>query len=114
MNRRWARSIGPYGFRYFVHQHHGSGDADVINVATIAAGVGGLIVADIYAQDGFAILVRAKFDSDLIPGVHFQVIALVGRVYANAVLVYCSRITQVGIVIEDQVYGDTGTVAATD
>ena len=90
------------------------GDVDVVYVAAIAAGIGGLIIAHVYTQDGFSAFQRAELDSDEVPRIHFQVVALIRWVDANTVLIYSTRIAQVGVIVENQVYGDTCAVIATD
>src|SRR5579883_1113205 len=88
--------------------------ADVVDVAAVAAGGRGLRLAHIDPRDRLAANLGADDRRDVVPGVHGQVAALVGGVQPHPVLVDRARVAQVGAVGEDQVEGYAGAVVPAD
>src|SRR5206468_63831 len=54
-------------------------DAEVVEVAAVASGVGGLVVGHVDADDGLAGGQAADGGGDVVPGIQGEVPALVGR-----------------------------------
>ncbi len=67
-------------------------DTDIVDITTIAARTVRLIVAQVDASHGFAVSIGTEIDGDMIPTVHGQVITLVGRMRAVAILIDGTRI----------------------